>query len=86
MIKNYLLFFTPMCPNCPSVKDYMKMIRLEGKFVDATERNGYTLAAHYSVFSVPTVIFFDEQEHEIGRAQSIGQIKRLIENKQLADI
>ncbi len=86
MIKNYLLFFTPMCPNCPTVKDYMKTIKLEGRFVDATERDGYSLAAKYTVFSVPTVIFFDEHEQEMGRAQSIGQIKRLIENKQLVDI
>ena len=31
----YKLFFTPMCPNCPKVKDFMKEVDMEGEEIDA---------------------------------------------------
>ncbi|MDP7141379.1 MAG: thioredoxin family protein [Candidatus Woesearchaeota archaeon] len=86
MIKNYKLFFTPMCPNCPSVKEFMKTVDIEGKEIDATSEEGMAEARNYDIMSVPTILFFDEKEELAGRATSIDEIKRLIENKSLGDI
>jgi len=86
MIKNYKLFFTPMCPNCHSVKDFMRTIDIEGKEVDATSEEGTEEANKYEIMSVPAVLFFNEKDELIGRANDIEEIKRLIENKSLVDV
>ncbi len=86
MIKTYKLYFTPMCPNCPSVKEFMKTVDIEGKEVDATSEEGIVEARNYDIMSVPTVLFFDENNKLVGRATSIDEIKRIVENKSLGDI
>mgnify|MGYP002818608593 FL=1 len=75
-----------MCPNCPSVKEFMKTQGMEGKEIDATSDEGIEEARKYEVMSVPTVLFFDEKGELIGRANNIEEVKRLIENKSLADV
>tara|TARA_Y100000310_G_scaffold56489_1_gene51872 strand:- start:1657 stop:1887 length:231 start_codon:yes stop_codon:yes gene_type:complete len=75
-----------MCPNCPSVKEFMKTVDIEGKEVDATSEEGIVEARNYDIMSVPTVLFFDENNKLVGRATSIDEIKRIVENKSLGDI
>jgi ribonucleoside-triphosphate reductase len=79
---NYKLFFTPMCPNCPKVKEFMKGVEMPGELVDATTDNGFEQAQKFEVNSVPTVIFLDS-EKVISVAHSIEEVKRIIENKRL---
>ena len=78
----YKLFFTPMCPNCPTVKEFMKNVDMEGEEIDAALPEGLEEAKKFDVISVPTVVFLENDEVK-SVAQSINEIKRVIENKSL---
>ena len=84
MIKKYMLFFTPMCPKCPKIKEFMEDKKLEKEWVDAATKEGLEKARELGVSGVPAVIFFDENGKEVTRATTIEEVKRVLENKQLA--
>ena len=86
MIKKYKLFTTPMCPNCFAVKEFMKTVQLEGENIDATQPEGVKEAIKFEVMSVPTMIFLDKEDKIISTAYTIDEIKRVIENRSLADL
>ena len=79
MIKRYMLFFTPMCPKCPKVKEFMEDKNLEKEWVDAATPDGLAKARELKVFGVPTVIFFDEHGDEAARSSTIDGIKDILE-------
>ncbi len=83
MIKKYMLFFTPMCPKCPKIKEYMEDKGLEKEWCDCATKDGLDNARKFEVGNVPTVIFLDENGKEVTRAKDIEEIKRILENKQL---
>lgn len=83
MIKTYKLFFTPACPHCHELKQFMVKVDLNGDFVDATTVDGEELTKKYNIMSVPTVIFLDEKNEEVSRATTIEEIKKISENKTL---
>ena len=85
-IKKYMLFFTPMCPKCPKVKEFMEDKGLEKEWVDASTKEGLEKSRELGVSNVPTVIFFDEEGKEVTRATTIEEVKRVIENKSLSDV
>jgi ribonucleoside-triphosphate reductase len=85
-IKRYMLFFTPMCPKCPKVKEFMEDKKLVKEWVDASTPEGLEKARKFEVTGVPIVIFFDENDKEVGRANDVEEIKRLLENKSLSDV
>ena len=85
-IKKYILFFTPMCPKCPKIKEFMKDKELESEFVDAATKEGLQRARDMKVGSVPTVIFLDGDNKEVSRATNIEEVKRVIENRTLSDV
>ncbi len=84
MIKKYMVFFTPMCPKCPQIKEFMEDKGLEKEWVDCATPKGLEKARELTISNVPTVIFFDEDGKEVSRAKDIDEIKRILENKQLA--
>jgi len=62
MARSYLLFTTPFCPNCPSVKVLMKDSGLSGEIVDASKPEGLLKAQEFDVIEVPTVVFLEDGE------------------------
>ena len=86
MIKRYKLFFTPMCPKCPAIKEFMKGVKIKGEEIDATAPEGLEQAKKYEVVSVPTVIFFDEKDEIVSTAHDLEEVKRVVENKSLTDV
>ncbi len=81
MVK-YLLFTTPTCPSCPTVKSFLKELetkgRVAGENIDVTQEGGYERAVTFNVSKAPTVVFFDENQQEIGRANNISEIKSIV--------
>ena len=78
----YKLFTTPMCPNCPVVKEFMKTVDMEGELLDASTSEGLQQAQKYNIAAVPTVLFFEGDELK-STCHSIDEIKRVTENKHL---
>ena len=76
-MKEYLVFTTPICPNCPPVKSYMSKLHEDKKalvtFIDAITPSGRRLVAEYKVYSVPTIIEIEE-ETEIHRYHSVLEL------------
>ena len=78
-----MLFFTPACPNCKKIKDFMSLIKLEKELVDASTPKGLERAKEFKIMNVPSVIFFDENNNEVSRAFSVDEVKNIVENKHL---
>ncbi|MDE5798326.1 MAG: hypothetical protein K2H73_04830, partial [Treponemataceae bacterium] len=68
MAGRYEFFLRRTCPNCPPVKAYMADIAMDGEQIDVDTEVGLQSAAARGVFAAPTVIFYDAQDNEIGRA------------------
>lgn len=69
----YLLFTTKYCTACNPMKKFLEQQKLSGKVVDASE--DADLANQYEVRSVPTVVFFDNGDNEVGRANSVNDVR-----------
>lgn len=78
------LFYTPMCPKCPTIKGYLEDKEIEKEFVDAASPEGLKQAKEYGVSRVPTVLFFDEKGDLINEAYSLDEVKRVLENQTLS--
>lgn len=82
MVKTYLLFTTPTCSSCPPVKKFLSDLEargtVSGEQVDVASAGGYEKAVHFGIHKAPTVILFDEEEREVGRAYSITEIKSIV--------
>lgn len=78
----YKLFFTPMCPNCPKVKEFMKTVDMKGEIIDASTKQGLEQASKFDIMAVPTVVFL-EDDNVKSVAHSVEEIKRVTQNKTL---
>ena len=86
MIKSYKLFFTPMCPKCPAIKEFIKTTDVEGEFVDAATPEGLEQARKYQVSALPTILFLNEKGEVISTAYNLEEVKRVVENRSLTDV
>ncbi len=77
-INNYIFFYKTRCPNCPSVKRYMEKVSLKGLTVNVDENEGFNLARKHDVMSVPTVLFFNNNNELINSAQNTNQLKEIL--------
>lgn len=82
MTKKYMLFTTPTCIACPPVKSFIAELEsrglVNGERIDVGEEQGLERAIQYGISQSPTVILFDEQQQEIGRAHNVQEIKSII--------
>lgn len=76
---SYEFFMRKTCPNCPPVKAYMANLDMNGKMVDVDTEEGLKMAADKGVFAAPTVIFYDEENVEIGRAHNVDELNAILE-------
>lgn len=77
------MFFTPMCPKCPKIKEYLETAKIDKELINAADPSGLDQAKEYGISSVPTVIFFDEKGEMVSQAHSLEEVKRVLENKTL---
>ncbi len=74
----YEFFLRRTCPNCPPVKAYMADISMDGEKIDVDTEAGLQSAAAKGVFAAPTVIFYDAQDNEIGRAHNVEELNAIL--------
>jgi glutaredoxin len=82
-ISKLKLFFTPMCPKCPKIKQYLETKDIEKELIDAATPDGLKKAKEYGVNTVPTVLFFDVNNTLLSQAGSLEEVKRTLENQTL---
>lgn len=82
MAKKYMLFTTPVCPACPPVKALLKDLEakgmVKGELITVADDASYEKAERYHITKAPTVVFFDEQNNELGRANSTSEVKSIV--------
>lgn len=76
-VARYELYVRATCPNCPPVKECCTNLPYSGEQIDVDSAEGLARAETWGVYSAPTVIFFDEEGNEAGRAHSVKQIRAL---------
>ena len=76
----YKLFTTPSCTSCPSVKSFVSELKLSVELIDASTEDGRAEAMKYSIRSVPTILFFndDNVDTPVATAHSINKIQELL--------
>lgn len=75
---SYEMFTRATCPNCPPVKQYMANVSIAGKSIDVDTDAGLQLAASKGVFATPTVIIYDNNGMEIGRAHDVSELNAIL--------
>ena len=76
---HYEFFMRRTCPNCPPVKNYMADVTMDGVQIDVDTEDGLKEAAAKGVFAAPTVIFYDAQNNEVGRAHNVEELSAILE-------
>ncbi len=75
---HFEFFMRQTCPNCPPVKNYMADVSMPGTAVDVDTDEGLRQAAEKGVFSAPTVIFYDSNDNETGRAHNVEELEAIL--------
>ncbi len=76
----YKLFTTPTCPNCPKVKEFVKTLSIPGEIINAATTEGAVLAAKFGIMAVPTILFFNKDNEVIEKAQSVPQVRKVVDS------
>jgi len=76
----------PACPDCHMIKEFLEEKKIKVEEIDTAEDEGMEKAVEFNVMSAPTMIFLDEDGKEVTRANSVDEVKKVVENKSLMDI
>ncbi len=74
----YEYFSRRTCPNCQPVKKHLETLEITGIHIDVDTPEGLESASKMGVLSAPTVIIFDKNGTEIGRAHSTAELKQVL--------
>ncbi len=77
----YEYFSRRTCPNCQPVKKHLETLEITGIHIDVDTPEGLESASKMGVLSAPTVILFNNNGSEIGRAHSVSELKQLLTMK-----
>jgi len=72
------VFTTPTCVKCKSMKSYLENVEIEKEIINAISPEGREQARNFGIMSVPTVIFFDENEEQMGVAHDIDEVEDIL--------
>ena len=78
MSKKYLLFTSPFCKFCPTIKEFLKTVDAQGANFDITQEEGRTKALSLNVSKVPTIVFLNDSGSELTRAHNITEIRDIL--------
>lgn len=76
---SYEFFGKTTCPNCPPVKNYLAGSGVNGIFIDVDTAEGLARACEMGVRAAPTVILFNENGEEAGRAYNVNELSAILE-------
>ncbi len=76
--KTFLAFVSDFCPSCRPMKEALYRTPIRGKVLNIMDDTIGEIAVRYEVRNLPTVIFFDKERKELGRAASLSDLRELI--------
>ncbi len=69
------------CPNCQPVKKFLENLEVTGKNIDVDTNEGLEHATKMGVLAAPTVIVYNSEKQEIGRAHNVSELSKLFSTK-----
>ena len=78
VVSSYAYFFRKTCPNCPPVRSLLDATPLGGDHFDVDTDEGFSKAAEMQILATPTVVFFDGNGEQVGRANAPTEAQRFL--------
>lgn len=78
VVASYAYFFRKTCPSCPPVRSLLETADLGGEHFDVDTEEGYSKAAEMQILATPTVVFFDTNGEQVGRANAPKEAQRFL--------
>ena len=78
VVTSYAYFFRKTCPNCPPVRSLLESTALGGDHFDVDTDEGFARAAEMQILATPTVVFFDGNGEQVGRANAPKDAQRFL--------
>lgn len=78
VVSSYAYFFRTTCPNCPPVRSLLDAAPLGGDHFDVDTDEGFSKAAEMQILATPTVVFFDGNGEQVGRANAPTEAQRFL--------
>jgi hypothetical protein len=78
VVSSYAYFFRKTCPNCPPVRSLLESTALGGDHFDVDTDEGFSRAAEMQILATPTVVFFDGNGEQVGRANAPKEAQRFL--------
>ena len=78
VVSSYAYFFRKTCPNCPPVRSLLEATELGGDHFDVDTDEGFSKAAEMQILATPTVVFFDGNGEQVGRANAPKDAQRFL--------
>lgn len=76
-VERFELYVRDTCPNCPPVKDECERFPFAGERINVDSEDGFVRASQAGVLSAPTVIFYDADGNETGRAHTVKELRAM---------
>jgi len=75
----YKLFTTSMCPKCPAMKEHMaSQTKISGEVISCHTPEGLAEARKFSIHTVPTVVFVDDDGKESRRCETKEEVEEVM--------
>jgi ribonucleoside-triphosphate reductase len=79
VVSSYAYFFRRTCANCPPVRKLLDAAELGGDHFDVDTDEGFAKAAELQILATPTVVFFDAEGEQVGRATAARDVQGYLE-------
>ncbi len=76
---SYSFFYRNTCPNCPPMKEALEGVELTSRSFNVDTEAGMEEASALSIFSAPTVVFFDKNGSELYRTGNPKEVNELFQ-------
>ncbi|MBI4976560.1 MAG: ribonucleoside triphosphate reductase [Spirochaetes bacterium] len=78
-VSRYTFLYSKHCPKCPSVKEYVNSLPVQGEMLNALEDDrARSLLEEHQIRSVPTVFLYDDDSKIISIAHSVEDIRKVM--------
>jgi ribonucleoside-triphosphate reductase len=74
-VSSYAYFFRPTCSSCPPVRTVLERADIGGEHFDVDTEEGFEKAAEFQILATPTVVFFDADGEQVGRAHAPADVQ-----------
>lgn len=81
---SYKFFYTQTCAKCPTIKDYVQQLPIQGEMIDAVnDPRSQSLIEELEIRSVPTVVLYDSHDRMLKKVHTVEDLKEHLQSAAL---